>query len=164
MRQYRTDFSQKGEDELTELFHQTFRMMARSARRNCQVPHAQHRVLKLIEEHGPLSQGALLEMLGVRSSSLSEILAKLVRNGRIVRRRNEADKRGFILSLQEKGENEDCSNQVYAEQGTDVFSCLTSGEREQLRELLTKVIEHNQENRPGRRGRGKGRGGHRFSV
>lgn len=164
MRQFGAGVSQNGQNELTELFHQTFRMMARSSRRNCQVPHAQHRVLKLIEEHGPLSQGALLEMLGVRSSSLSEILAKLERNGRIVRRRNEADKRGFILSLQENGDNQQGSNQVHAEQGTDVFSCLTSGEREQLRELLTKVIEQNEENRPGRRGRGRGRGRHRFSA
>lgn len=132
--------SDQGED-LADLFRRASRMMARHAHRSSQAPHAQQRVLSLVRQRGPITQGELLELLDVRSSSLSEILRKLENNGFIVRRRNEADKRGFILSMHKDAPMDP---QIFAEPRRHttqpLFSCLTQEEQQQLRTLLVKMI------------------------
>jgi len=50
-------------------------------------------VLAIVRERGGMSQRELLDLLDVRSASLSEVLAKLERNGLIARRRDDADRR-----------------------------------------------------------------------
>ena len=66
-------------------FARASRMMARSFHRRAHAHHAQEHVLSIIREQGPMKQSALLELLDVRSSSLSEVLGKLERNGLIER-------------------------------------------------------------------------------
>jgi DNA-binding MarR family transcriptional regulator len=135
-------------------------MMTRYSHRSSQVPHAQHHIFELIRQHGSITQGQLLELLDVRSSSLSEILRKLESNGLIVRRRNEVDKRGFILSINQDGPA-GFPQMVEPRQSAaqHIFSCLEDEEQQQLRTLLVKVITHlGQE---GLADRGPGEGHHR---
>lgn len=151
------------DEDLADLFHRAFRMMARRAHRSSLAPHAQQRVLALIRQRGPLTQGDLQELLDVRSSSLSEILRKLEKNGSIVRRRNDEDKRGYILTI-----NEDVPGALPETMETvqhtspALFSWLEEEEQGQLRALLVKMIVHfGQEREPnGGLHRREGSGGH----
>jgi len=169
-----------GENEdLADLFRRASRMMVRRGPQCSQKPHAQQRVLALIRERGPITQGELLELLDVRSSSLSEILRKLENNGSIFRKRNEADRRGFILSINENGSEDAQATAAPAEDSAStLFSCLDAEQQQQLRTLLSKIIDHlrqeqmvERDSRKGYRnkegcGYGQGRGGgrHRGSV
>nr|WP_321467428.1 MarR family transcriptional regulator [uncultured Desulfobulbus sp.] len=145
-------------EALANLFRHASRMMARGSHRSHQAPHAQQRVLAILRERGPLTQAELLQLLDVRSSSLSELIGKLVHSGAIIRRRNENDKRGYILSLNENGGD---GNRVVPETGpmfeANPFSCLDSQEQQQLQTLLVKIIDHLGQNRRGQGGRGRGR-------
>lgn len=143
--------------ELAELFHRVARLMAR---RGCGGPHGRHaqaRVLRLLRERGPMRQGELLEMLDVRSASLSELLAKLERNGRIARERDDRDRRGFVVRVIDNpaetggfdapGEpdesNESNESGMVAggseDPGCSSFAGLDEDERAQLRGLLLKL-------------------------
>jgi len=156
MRQHHFGKNAELQETLTDLIRRASRMMNRCSHRNNQVPHAQHRVLKLIKEQGPISQGELLELLDVRSSSLSELLRKLETNGYIIRKRNEADKRGFILSINEAWGGEVPDGDEISSLPQDAFSCLSEVEQQQLQALLTKVVVHMGERQQGRGGPGKG--------
>lgn len=161
------------EEELADLFHRVFRMMGRRAHRTSRAPYAQQRVLALIRERGPLTQGELQEVLDVRSSSLSEILRKLENNGCIVRRRNDADKRGYILTINEDAPGALLKTMETAQPTSPaLFSWLEEGEQRQLRDLLVKILVHlGQEGEPhgglhrhersGGHGRGCGHDRHR---
>lgn len=156
--------------DLAALFHHASRLLARMAHRHDGGSHAQERVLSVIRDHGPLPQRELLERFGVRSASLSEVLAKLERAGRITRFRDEEDRRGFIVSAVKDASDpaaEDCdAHQVLNE---NVFAVLTVEEREQLAKLLDKLVTALEQDVPsgqggpgcsrGPRGRGRGRGG-----
>lgn len=137
--------------ELAELFHRVARLMAR---RGCGGPHGRHaqvRVLRLLRERGPMRQGELLEMLDVRSASLSELLAKLERNGRIARERDDRDRRGFVVraidhpaetGMFDAPDAPDESGMAAGESkdpGCASFAGLNDDERAQLRGLLLKL-------------------------
>ncbi len=152
MMEQNNGYMPREDEELADLFRRASRMMVRRGHQAAQVPHAQHRVLALIRERGPISQGELLELLDVRSSSLSEILRKLENNGCILRKRNEADRRGFILTINENGPEDVLETAAPGESSTrNFFSCLDGEQQRQLRTLLVKIIDHlGQEQIPGR--------------
>ncbi|QGY41949.1 MarR family transcriptional regulator [Pseudodesulfovibrio cashew] len=157
------------------LFRRAARLMARAhhgGERGHRGHHAQRHVLSLLLEKGPLPQSELLEILDVRSSSLSEILGKLERNDLITRERNESDRRSFIVKATE------LARKTLGDQGipngtAPLFACLNAEEQDQLRAILQKLIDSAQEaplcdkpaferggpgrGRPGK-GRGQGRG------
>ncbi|MEZ7198152.1 MarR family winged helix-turn-helix transcriptional regulator [Pseudodesulfovibrio karagichevae] len=159
--------------ELAGLFRLASRLMARAYHRRDSAHHAQHRVLSLLLENGPMPQGELLEILDVRSSSLSELLRKLEDRGLILRERNPEDRRGFIISPTDQARELAPGNG--GSPGVDSqFDRLDEAEREQLRAILGKLIASLREDPmiegpghgfgpggPGGRGNGfgKGRGG-----
>lgn len=161
-----------GSQELAHLFRYTSRLLARAyhGRRHGShgghARHAQGKVLSIIGESGPISQGDLLNLLDVRSSSLSELLAKLERNGLVKRERNEADRRSFIVSATEAA---DALLAAREEGGQDIaeslFSCLDSEEKAALQAILRKLVASLKggsgvDGCPGQgpHGRGRGRG------
>lgn len=124
--------------ELGMLFHRAARLLARAYHRRDHAHHAQEHVLGIVRERGSITQAELLEILDVRSSSLSEVLAKLERAGLITRERNEADRRGFVISPTDKAAGQE------GEQGgmagvSPLFACLDDAERAQLAGLLRKL-------------------------
>ncbi|WP_051261092.1 MarR family winged helix-turn-helix transcriptional regulator [Desulfovibrio inopinatus] len=145
---------------LIEQFQNVSRYMARAFHRRDHAHHAQGRVLSIIREQGPINQGDLLEMLDVRSSSLSEVLAKLERHGFISRERDETDKRRFIISATPQaaipGQTEDDVTPA------SLFNGLDDEERRQLGAILEKLVTSLKNNcdaeGPSCRGRGRGRG------
>ena len=124
------------------LFHRTARLMARAYHRRDHAHHAQNHVLSIIREHGSINQGELLEILDVRSSSLSEVLGKLELNGLITRARNEKDRRSFVVTATEQAETAPTSlGDSEQESSNALFSCLDDTEREQLRNILEKIAD-----------------------
>lgn len=133
-------------EALAGLFRRASRLMARAAHRlehggPGHAGHAQERVLAIVRERGGMSQRELLDLLDVRSASLSEVLAKLERNGLIARRRDDADRRGFTVAVTDKGEAA-CSGQagLSGENAATLFVGLDPAERETLGRLLAKLV------------------------
>ncbi len=132
-------------DDLVQLFRHASRLMARKYHRHQHHSHAQRHIYYLIRESGPMPQKELMDQLGVRSASLSEILAKMEKQGLITRQRNEKDKRGFIVSINEKNGHMEAEGRERVNQS--IFSCLDEVERNQLTGLLTKIIENVEQDR-----------------
>lgn len=167
--------------DLAMLFRRTSRLMARAHYSRDHARHAQEHVLSIVRHRGGISQAELLEMLDVRSASLSELLTKLERAGRIVRERNPEDRRGFVISpaagsTEPGGRLPDgAPDDAVRESAKSLFGMLDQKERRQLWTLLNKLIAPLQDveagphgNRRGlgdrrgcRRGRSGGHGRHR---
>ena len=64
---------------------------------------SQRWVLNLLYYKGPMTQKDLLDIMGVRAGSLSELLSKLEAKGCIVKEKSETDKRNFNVSITETG-------------------------------------------------------------
>ena len=150
------------ENSLLGLFRRAVRHMARAHHRehhrdhhgrHAQYPrsrgvhdghggHAQMRILAILGQKESMSQRELMELLAVRSASLSELLAKLEHNGFIVREKDEQDKRSFMLRLTEEGRVVASNlHQQLQEREDAFFVCLSNEEREQLAALLGKLVQ-----------------------
>jgi len=137
-----TDVKDVDNEDLARLFHRASKMMARSYHRHSHAHHAQARVYDIIRQNGAMSQAELLQMLDVRSSSLSEILGKLEQGGLISREKNENDRRSYILSVKEGGIPPFADHDQSRAKGADaLFSCLNEQERNLLGGLLRKITE-----------------------
>lgn len=130
-------------NDLGLLFRRAARLMLRGHHHHHGPVHpAQSRVLALLRERSPVSQRLLMEELGVRSGSLSELLAKLERHGLIERTRDEEDKRGFVISLTAHGDALVAEHALRErELSAALFAPLDEEERSQLRALLQKLTD-----------------------
>jgi DNA-binding MarR family transcriptional regulator len=134
---------------LTGLFRRVLQAMSRFHHRRGHARHAQGHVLDILRERAPMSQRDLMETLNVRSASLSEILAKLERNGFIARERSERDNRGFILHATEQGRAmAEERGKEYLENAETIFAPLSDAERRQLGEFLQKIISSLEKDAP----------------
>jgi DNA-binding MarR family transcriptional regulator len=156
------------DERLLHLFRRAAKWLGRGRHHRDAGRHAQGHVLSILGESGNLSQHELLERLHVRSASLSELLIKLEKNGAIVRRRSEKDRRNFLLQLTEQGRSELTEHHRHRRQSAEhLFSVLTGTERESLAALLTCLVEaweteeKQRENRGGWRRKIKAWLGHR---
>jgi DNA-binding MarR family transcriptional regulator len=128
-------------EDLDGLFHRIAKLMARGRHRGGHGRHTQRRVLSILLEQGPTSQSELLEMLDVRSSSLSEVLGKLERHGWITRERSENDKRVFLVSATEEARGLGAESGGGRRECSDgIFACLNDEERAQLFHLMEKIV------------------------
>jgi DNA-binding MarR family transcriptional regulator len=64
---------------------------------------SQGRALLILAEEGVLPQKALVERLGVKAQSASEMVRKLEGRGLVVRQRSEEDARAFNVAITEEG-------------------------------------------------------------
>lgn len=97
-------------------------------------PMGQERILRKLA-NGPILQKDLQEAMEVRPGSISEIVSKLEEKGLVNRSRAEEDARAVSISLTEKGKE----RLSKLEQQKDLFSSLNDDEKNQLKELLTKL-------------------------
>ncbi|MDR2164153.1 MAG: MarR family transcriptional regulator [Zoogloeaceae bacterium] len=106
-----------------------------------QARHAQGRILFILSEQEGLSQRELLDMLHVRSATLSELLFKLESNRLILRQRDERDRRNYRLFLTESGRATlEEHRQRRQETATRLFAALDATERASLSALLTRLL------------------------
>jgi len=97
----------------------------------------QGRILAVLKMKDGVSTKDLSYLLGVRVSSLNELLAKLERGGYITREPSGQDKRVMLVKLAEKGRNEE---QPEATDFGDVFGCLNEEEQHTLAAYLDRII------------------------
>lgn len=101
---------------------------------------SQKRILIILHESDALTQKELTERLGIQPGSASEILSKLENAGLITRTPNEADRRTTDIQLTDAGMKlalEAVEQRQKRHQ--EMFSCLSSEERQTLLSLLEKI-------------------------
>lgn len=128
-------------ETLASLFHRAAHLIMRTHHHHGNAEHAQMRILSIIKDNEPMSQKKLLDELGIRSASLSELLGKLERRGLISRSRDVQDKRNLIISCTKEGSSLVKSiKSTRKESFDDIFSVLSESEQEQLAKLLSKLF------------------------
>ncbi|MDR1396138.1 MAG: MarR family winged helix-turn-helix transcriptional regulator [Desulfarculales bacterium] len=171
----RADADSVNNETLAVLFHRACKFMMRAHHRQGYVEHAQMRLLAIVQRNAPMNQRELLEMLHVRSASLSELLEKLERRNFISRGYDQRDKRHVIITLTEQGAAAATAGAAAGKQSFDaIFAALSQSERRQLAGLLEKIIvsmerqvacHHSSHDYEGERGQGHshqhGHGRHR---
>ena len=126
--------------ETDERIIKNLRYCAHFLRHHTEERGSQRRVLHLLHRHGPMTQRDILELLGVRASSLSELLSKLEAKGYITKEKSEADKRNFDVALTESGKQALQEMQAqYNAVMSDLLSDFEAEEAEQLDVLLQKL-------------------------
>ncbi|WP_240420088.1 MarR family winged helix-turn-helix transcriptional regulator [Paenibacillus periandrae] len=96
----------------------------------------QGRILAVLKMKDGISTKDLSYLLGIRVSSLNELLAKLEKGGFITRNPSEADRRVMLIHLTEKGREEE---ELERDSG-GVFSCLSTEEQLTFGEYLDRII------------------------
>ena len=96
----------------------------------------QGRILAMLKMQDGISTKDLSYMLGIRISSLNELLAKMEKSGYITREPSVADKRVMLVKLTEKGKNE---QQQELNPG-DIFNCLSEEEQKVFGDYLDRII------------------------
>jgi DNA-binding MarR family transcriptional regulator len=100
----------------------------------------QRRVLRSLCERGAMTQRELLEEMGVRPSSLSELLGKLEIKGFVIKEKSTADKRNYNVAITGDGilELEEMRTQYEASM-SGLLSGLEENEKIALAALLEKL-------------------------
>lgn len=96
-KQLETDFS-SSERIVKDLMY-----CARFLRSNTEGKGSRRRVLHFLKERGPITQRELLEEMGIRASSLSELLGKLEDKGYITKEKSGPDKRNYYVAITSDG-------------------------------------------------------------
>jgi DNA-binding MarR family transcriptional regulator len=96
----------------------------------------QGRILAMLKLRDGVSTKDLSYLLGIRTSSLNEALAKLEKAGLARREASQADRRVMLVKLTKKGRNAEQREVV----SPDVYSCLTAQEQADLCAYLDRVI------------------------
>jgi MarR family transcriptional regulator, lower aerobic nicotinate degradation pathway regulator len=100
-------------------------------------------VLATLDEFGPASQAAIGRRLALDRSDLHALVSDLEHDGLVDRARDPEDRRRNVVRLTPKGRAalKRLDQRVQAAQD-DLLAPLSPKEREQLRALLTRVVEH----------------------
>lgn len=103
---------------------------------------SQKRILIILHEVGSITQRDLTKRLGIQPGSASEVLSKLENAGLIMRTVSQTDRRTTNITLTNRG------TQLAVEavkqrnkRHTEMFSCLSGHEKEELLSLLEKINE-----------------------
>lgn len=101
------------------------------------------RVLMELSAQPGMLQRELQQRLDVQAGSLSELLAKMEADGVLRRDKSTDDGRNFVLSLTEQGRADAARvRSDYDRRVTEMTSCLTHSELEQLHALLDVMLTH----------------------
>jgi DNA-binding MarR family transcriptional regulator len=97
----------------------------------------QGRILAMLKLKDKVSTKDLSFLLGIRVSSLNETLAKLEKSGYITREPSEADKRVMLVTLTEKGADQE---EPKMPEFIDAFDVLSEDELVSFAEYLDRII------------------------
>lgn len=130
-------------DEVVELFYDIIHKLQKQSRDNDTLPNArkgQARCLYMIKMTGELTQRRLAEILNIRPTSLSETIKRLEEKGLINRTPDEKDKRTYVVSLTEKGDEEmERIRRLYAAEHKEWLDVLTDEELDTFFTILSKI-------------------------
>lgn len=101
---------------------------------------SQQRILAILYRHEVMTQRKLMDIIGIQSGSMSEILGKIEEQGLLIREKNTEDKRNVDIRLTSQGRLEaKKAFQKRAELEHHLFDELGEEEKLQLLALLEKV-------------------------
>ena len=130
-------------EEIVELFYEVDRLSRRFSQYrdgNSGAYTGQYRCLFLLENVGPISQKKLTDLLQIRSTSLSELLAKLEKKGFVQRTASDQDKRTRFVSLTEAGKKEVAGyHKSRAKIHAEMVAALSEEEKNQFYDILSKI-------------------------
>lgn len=98
---------------------------------------------RLHRNNGRLTQRELLECTCISPAALSEVLTKLEAEGLVAREPYERDRRQLLIELTPKGL--ECATRMRRQRDefeAKAFSCLAPEEKDQLRGLVSRLVEH----------------------
>lgn len=101
---------------------------------------SQFAVLEALYQLGPLSQREIGQKILRSSGNITMVIDNLEKNGLVRRKRNEADRRFFIVHLTDKGYN--LIHKIFPPHAAVIakdFSVLTADEQEALGSLCKKL-------------------------
>lgn len=102
---------------------------------------SQSRVLNILAHHETITQCQLQELMGIRQSSMSELVQKLEEQSLIARVRSDDDRRQILITLTDAGrEALRVNDEKQSAHAQELLSPLTEEEREQLSFLLGKLL------------------------
>ncbi|WP_192909463.1 MarR family winged helix-turn-helix transcriptional regulator [Gandjariella thermophila] len=109
-------------------------------------------VLACLADFGPAAQRTISDRLGIDPSDLVSLLDDLERSGYATRRRDERDRRRYVVAVTAAGRRILRRHLGAAEKLNDrLLAPLSPAEREQLHALLLRVLAHHDPSRvPGR--------------
>lgn len=119
---------------------------------------SQRHILHILEDHQGMTQRELLNILGIQSGSLSEILGKIEGSGWIERTQNQEDKRNIDVVITQKGT--EALRELDAQQAVaakELFADLEEQEAAELSRLLDKLLDSWQKYRDDQRPRRGGK-------
>lgn len=96
----------------------------------------QGRIFAVLKLQDGISTKDLSYLLGIRVSSLNELLAKMEKGGYIKRDPSESDRRVMLVKLTEEGK----AQQQKEWNPDDFFACLSEDEQENFAKYLDKLI------------------------
>ncbi|MFI6802701.1 MarR family winged helix-turn-helix transcriptional regulator [Streptosporangium canum] len=98
-------------------------------------------VLDILADEDAPSQQDLAHRLGVNRTIMVRLLDRLQEAGHVVRTRNPANRRTYVLSLTEAGRNAlDGMRHAVADRDARLTGALTAPERHRLNALLTRLV------------------------
>ncbi|MFG2088717.1 MULTISPECIES: MarR family winged helix-turn-helix transcriptional regulator [unclassified Spirillospora] len=108
-----------------------------------------YRLLAALDENGPSSQAALGRRTGIDRSDVVAALNELAGKNLVERSPDPSDRRRNVITLTPDGSRHLNELQEVVDQvQDDLLAALTPSERDQLTDLLTRVIDHHTRSRP----------------
>src|SRR5215208_4574187 len=119
-------------------------LLGQEAMRRLRAAHTAHdlkprqfQILGLLNDHGGLAQGELIQEMGVAPSILVTLLNPLEADGLVTRERDPADRRRHLVTLTDAGQQHLVSaSRAQKKTEEALFASLDGNQREQLRTLL----------------------------
>jgi MarR family transcriptional regulator, lower aerobic nicotinate degradation pathway regulator len=100
-------------------------------------------VLATLDEFGAASQAELSARTGIYRSDLVAVISELAKRGLVERAPDPADRRRNVVTLTAPGRRQLLRlDKVIADVEDEVLAPLTATQREQLRRLLTTLVNH----------------------
>ena len=94
-----------------------------------------------------MTQKELQDRMEIAQASLSEMIAKLEKQGLIEKNKNPLDVRSTVLSLSEKGAAEAYENhRIWRENEEHLLDALSEEEKENLHSICGKLLQSWEEN------------------
>ena len=103
---------------------------------------SQARALRILENSGEMTQRQLRDEMGIKQSSLSELVKKLEDQALITRDSIPEDHRQLLIRITEAGRERTRENrQNRQKESIELLAALSDEEQEQLAGLLTKLLD-----------------------
>jgi DNA-binding MarR family transcriptional regulator len=131
-------------DNLYSLLHRVSLSLGRGPRQGRATAPGQNKILKILSktDNGEMLQRELLDVLGIRAASLSELLKKLEREGYVTREKSRSGGNNIVVKITETGRISALERRLSEkERDAALFECLTKQERKDLASTLGKLLD-----------------------